>query len=126
MTSADRHDATLLIAAANDTERYELRRALERGAVALLCGDSEALHECGRRAQDGYYVGKLAPCCAAPEASGDCCRTGAHRAARQHEARQARPDWAAQQLAQAPSAHTTARARERGRAVPAGGLSYDD
>ena len=60
-------------------------------------------------------------------AMAECKQIEALRAARAKEGEgQARPDWAAQQLAQAPAAHTTARARERGRAVPSGGLSYDD
>ena len=115
-SSADNHDATLLLAAANDTEYYELRRALERGAGALLFGDSGAFHECGRRAEEGYYVQKMGPCCAAPEVSGDCCRKGAHRAARQNEARQARPaaasgDWVKVRAAQYRAARA-ARAKE--------------
>ena len=62
VTSADKHDATLLLAVAwaDEVGGYELRRALRRGAAALLGGNhTDEYNECGRRAREAYYANKV-------------------------------------------------------------------
>lgn len=59
--SANKHDATILLAIAHADEvgGYELRRACRRGAAALLGGkDTDEYDECSKRAREAYYAEK--------------------------------------------------------------------